>query len=80
MALPGCQVCSELFERAEVSIKEHLAATAKVTAAQEQNADAAEISALEEALRLRAEARARAVADYRRHREQHAQSATAAAK
>jgi hypothetical protein len=78
MARAGCEVCRELFDAAEFRIKEHLAATAKITAAQVQNAGPAEISALEEALRLAAEARAKAVADYRRHRDQHSQRAAAA--
>lgn len=78
MARAGCEVCRELFDAAEFRIKEHLAATARITAAQVQKCQPAEISALEEVLRLTAEARAKAVADYRRHRDQHAQRAAAA--
>jgi len=72
MAMSECALCGQLFEIAEAKIREHLEATTKATAALVRSADLGELDALEEALAVAAEVRAKAVAEYRRHRDQHA--------
>ena len=79
MAREECAVCSQLFEITEAKIREYLEAMNRISAAQARNAGLGELDALEEALAVAAEARAKAVAEYRRHRDEDALNASAVA-
>ena len=78
MSAAKCQLCLDLFDRAQVAIREHIEASTCLSKALEQNALSEEVTALEAALEEARHARSNAVMEYKKHEANHSQSAVAA--
>jgi hypothetical protein len=78
MSIGNCQYCTEFLQKAALSIKQHLEATAKLTEGMQHGMSDSEISALKEASRAASAARSKAVAEYKKHIAEHVSKASAA--